>query len=171
VSSHGKHIRLLAFALPPAPAPDSLSSPTFSQLIDSPLAWSSWSVKELALPSDLGALLSALCSGSARAVSDGSFKDKFATSSAFTIVASLICSILGMNVVPGHPDDQSTYRSELAGLIVLLVILLCSWSGILSGAIEIGCDGLSALSKSFDSWHLEPANPHFDMLSSFDDCL
>jgi hypothetical protein len=167
VSSHGTHVRLLAFALPPAPAPDSLPSPTFSQLVDSLPASSSWSVKELAVPSDLGALLSALCSGSACAVSDGSFKDKFGTS-AFTIVASSTCSILGMNVVPGHPDDQRAYRSELAGLfaIVLLVNLLCSWAGILSGAIEIGCDGLSALSKSFDSWPLEPADPHFDMLSS-----
>jgi hypothetical protein len=81
VSSHGTHAHLLAFALPPAPARDSLSSPTFSQLVDSLPASSSWSVKELALPSDLRALLSALRSGSARAVSDGSFKDKFGTSS------------------------------------------------------------------------------------------
>jgi hypothetical protein len=73
-----------------------------------------------------------------------------------------------MNVVPGHPDDQGAYRSELAGLfaIVLLVNLLCSWAGITSGSIEIGCDGLSALSKAFDTWPLEPADPHFDMLSS-----
>jgi hypothetical protein len=94
VSSHGTHVRLLAFALPPTLAPDSLSAPTFSQLVESLPASSSWSVKELSLPSDLGALLSALRSGSARAVSDGSFKDKFGTS-AFTIVASSTCSVLG----------------------------------------------------------------------------
>jgi hypothetical protein len=78
------------------------------------------------------------------------------------------CSILGLNVVPGHPDDQGAYRSELAGLfgIVLVVAHLCLWAGIGSGGIEIGCDGLSALNKAFDTRPLEPADPHFDMLSS-----
>jgi hypothetical protein len=75
-----------------------------------------------------------------------------------------------MNVVPGHPGDQSAYRSELAGRPVhyrssgeSLVFL---GAGILSGGIEIGCGGLSALSKAFDSWPLELADPYFDMLSS-----
>jgi hypothetical protein len=78
------------------------------------------------------------------------------------------CSILGLNVVPGHPDDQGAYRSELAGLfgIVLVVTQLCLWAGIESGGNKIGCDGLSALNKAFDMWPLEPADPHFDMLSS-----
>jgi hypothetical protein len=34
-------------------------------------------------------------------------------------------------------------------------------------SIEVGCDGLSALSKAFDtSWPLEPTDPHFDMLTA-----
>jgi hypothetical protein len=41
---------------------------------------------------------------------------------------------------------------------------LCSWADITSGGIEVGCDGLSALNKAFDTWPLEPADPHFDML-------
>ena len=42
------------------------------------------------------------------------------------------CSILALNLVPGHPDDQGAYRSELAGLfeIVLIVNLICSWADI-----------------------------------------
>jgi hypothetical protein len=163
MSSHGPQAQLLAFALPPALPSNLLSSPTFSQTVCSLPSSSSWSSKELALPSDLHPLILSLRSGSG----DRSFKAKFGAS-AFTIVASTTCSVLGMNVVPGHPEDQSACRSELAGLhaAVFLVNLLCSWAGISFGSIEIGCNGLSALSKAFDSWPLEPAHPHFDMLSA-----
>jgi hypothetical protein len=85
-----------------------------------------WAIQEYALPSDLSPILASLRAGSARAISDGSFKDKFGTS-AFTILNAHDCCILGLNIVPGHPDDQGAYRSELAGLfgIVLVVNLLC----------------------------------------------
>jgi hypothetical protein len=49
---------------------------------------------------------------------------------------------------------------------MLMVNLLCSWADILQGGIEVGCDGLSALNKAFDSWTLEPTDPHFNMLSA-----
>jgi hypothetical protein len=96
-----------------------------------------------------------------------SFKDKFGTS-AFTVVVNDDISILGLNVVPGHLDDQSAYRSELADLfgIVMLVNLLSEWAGILEGAIEVGCDSLSTLNKAFDTWPLDPDDPYFDMLNS-----
>jgi hypothetical protein len=77
-------------------------------------------------------------------------------------------SIIGLNTVPRHSDNQGAYRSELAGLcgIVLVVKTLCSWVDISEGAIEIGCDSLSALNKAFDAWPLEPADPHFAMLNA-----
>jgi hypothetical protein len=159
--------RLLSVALAPAQAPAAEQPLTFSQTLDALPASSSWAIKEIALPPDLRPILASLRAGSARAVSDGSFKDKFGTS-AFTLVDAHACSIIGLNIVPGHPDDQGAYRSELAGLfgIVLIVNLLCSWAGITSGAIEVGCDGLSALNKAFDTWPLEPSDPHFDLLSA-----
>jgi hypothetical protein len=80
--------------------------------------------------------------GSAGAVSDGSFKDKFGTAT-FTIIDGCDSSIIGLNIGPGHPSDQGTYRSELVGLfgIILVVNALCLWADISEGAIEIGCDG------------------------------
>jgi hypothetical protein len=148
----------------PAPA---APRPTFKTVLDSLPASSKWALSEFALPSDLSSIIRALSTGTARAISDGSFKDEFGTS-ALTVVDDADTSILGLNIVPGHPDDQGAYRSELAGLfgIVLLVNLLCSWAGILSGGIEVGCDGLSALNKAFDTWPLDPDDPHFDMLSA-----
>ena len=88
--------------------------------------------------------------------------------SAFTIVDAKVCSIHGLNIVPGHPDDPGAYRSALAGLfaIVLIVTLICSWANITSRGIEVGCKGLPALNKVFDTWPLEPFDPHFDLLSA-----
>jgi hypothetical protein len=122
-------------------------------------------VAEYLLPSDLSLIVNALVKSTARAISDGSFKSKFGTS-AFTIVDDIQGSILGLNVVPGHPDDQSAYRSELAGLfgIVLVVNLLCSWADIMSDGIEVACDGLSALNKAFETWPLNPHAPQHDLL-------
>jgi hypothetical protein len=84
---------------------------------------------EYALPPELQPIIDSLSQGTAQAISDGSFKVKFGTS-AFTILDSGNSSILGLNIVPGHPDDQSAYHSELAGLfaIVRIVNLLCSWA-------------------------------------------
>ena len=44
--------------------------------------------------------------------------------------------------------------------------LICSWAGITSDGIKVGCDGLSALNKAFNTWPLEPSDPHFDLLSA-----
>jgi hypothetical protein len=166
VTTHGPLVRLISFGKS-ALAPQVDPALSFSQTLDSLPASSIWAVQEYALPADLAPIVRSLLLGSARAISDGSFKDKFGTS-AFTIIDNQDTSILGLNVVPGHPDDQSAYRSELAGLfgIVLVVNRLCSWAKIESGGIEVGCDGLSALEKAFDTWPLEPTDPHFDMLSS-----
>jgi hypothetical protein len=77
----------------------------FSQTLDALPASLSWAIKEYALPPDLRPIIASLRDGSACAVSDGSFKDKFGTA-AFTILDAHECSILGLNVIPGHPNDQ-----------------------------------------------------------------
>jgi hypothetical protein len=136
-------------------------------MLDSlPLA-SKWAMQKYALPTDLAPLLDSTRDGSARAVSGGSFKDKFGTA-AFMIIDGRDTSVIGPNLGPGHPSNQGAYRSELAGLfgIILVVNALCIWANISGGAIEIGCDGFSTLNKAFDTWPLEPAGPHFDMLSA-----
>jgi hypothetical protein len=165
VSLHGLLVRLLSIGSA-AHIPQTVPSLSFSQTLDALPDSSKWAIKEYALPSDLSSFIASLSAGSARAVSDGSFKDKFG-SSAFTVVDSTDSStILGLNIVPGHPEDQGAYHSELAGLyaIVLVVNCLCSWADIISGGIAVGCDGLSVLNKASETWPLESADPHFDML-------
>ncbi len=104
--------------------------------------------------------------GTATAVSDGSFKNENGTS------AFLVCAeddsqrIIGVNAVPGACKEQSAYRSELAGISGILMVLdiLCKKFQITSGAIEIGLDGQQALIAASEEWPLNIAQPDFDLL-------
>jgi hypothetical protein len=73
---------------------------------------------------------------------------------------------------PGNTADQGSYRSELSGLygITLGVYALCEFYKIDQGAIEVGCDGITALERGFD----EAKNPsisaqHFDLILAIRD--
>jgi hypothetical protein len=110
VSLHCPQARLLSHGiLAPSASPQPLSL-SFSQTIEALPPDSKWAIQEHALPSDLRPIIASLHLGTARAISDGSFKNKFGTS-AFTVLDTFDCSVLGLNIVPGHPDDQGAYRS------------------------------------------------------------
>jgi hypothetical protein len=78
-------------------------------------------------------------------------------------------NIIAANVVPGLPDVQSSFRSELAGIFgqVILINAICTVHNIMSGAIESGCDGKVALEKvsQFDE-QVDTNGQHFDLLSA-----
>jgi hypothetical protein len=107
------------------------------------------------------------------AISDGSYKDNFGTA-ALTIEPDNPTSnncVLATNVVPGRPEHQSSYRSELSGLwgIVTMIQCLCDKYGITSGAVTVGCDGKEALRSGFEEGEKYKANvaaADFDMVSS-----
>jgi hypothetical protein len=56
------------------------------------------------------------------AVSDGSFKNAHGTA-AWIITISNKCIIKGRSIAPGHPEDQSAYRSELTGLYGIVMTI------------------------------------------------
>jgi hypothetical protein len=75
----------------------------------------------------------------------------------------------GVNIVPGAPSDQSTYRNEVAGLfgIVTMVRELYGFHDITAGTVCLGCDGLSALLNCTDiDYVLKPKSPHFDLITA-----
>jgi hypothetical protein len=99
------------------------------------------------------------------AVSDGSFKLGHGTA-AWTLYFSESCNCVGRLVVPGRSQDQSAYRSELAGLYAIAISIRCleQLFGVV-GSVTVGCDGLSALqqvSKSID--FIDPATPQYDLI-------
>ena len=59
--------------------------------------------------------------------------------------------IIGLIDIPGRKKQHDAYRSELGGLygIVTAVEILAEISKLKDGGIEIGCDGMSALNRSF----------------------
>ena len=89
----------------------------------------------------------AIQDSTALAITDGSYKDSRCTASLVIEGVDKAGCIRADNVVPGSPEDQSAYRSELSGLygIVLAVSLVCKVHGVTGGQVEIGCHGLSAL--------------------------
>jgi hypothetical protein len=95
--------------------------------------------------------------GSSVAVTDGSFLEGSPIGTSGFVLCPTIDHIqtdtgvlIGANQVPGALEDQSAYRSELAGIEGILVTLdlLCTTYSITSGKVEIGHDGESALKEA-----------------------
>ena len=75
--------------------------------------------------------------------------------------------MISVNTVPGHRQEQSAYRSELAGIEGALAILesVCKVHDIQHGAATIGLDGEQALIEASGDWPLCPSRADFDMLT------
>ena len=127
------------------------------------------------LPSDeCRALVDCIVAGSASIVSDGSFNPESSTGPAGTSTVVLAPSTewsanfyaKGNNWVTGSGDDQSAYRSELAGVIAALTILdvLVRHHKITDGTVTIALDGDSALIQSGSDWPLSVDQADFDYL-------
>ena len=68
-------------------------------------------------------MASAIQDGTAIAVSDGSYKTEFGTSALALEGEDSTNRIVAVNVVPGDPTDQSSYRSELAGIFGIVTMV------------------------------------------------
>jgi hypothetical protein len=57
----------------------------------------------------------------------------------------------GQLICPGSAADQNSYRSEVSGLLAILMMVdqFATFFHIKHGSIEINCDGESALNKIF----------------------
>jgi hypothetical protein len=108
----------------------------------------------------------AIINGTAKAISDGSFKDSMGTSASILYGNDPTSKITTVNGVPGNDDEQSAYRSELAGIEGTLAVVssLCTVFDIQQGCITIGLDGDQALRQAGGDWPLEPGQACFDMI-------
>jgi len=148
-----------------------VSYDTFYEFVQSKsdLEWCTQNLKIAPDCSELVAGIKAGLKGTIMAISDGSFKDTYGTA-AWTIgVTDGDQYISGQVICPGDGTDHSSYRSELTGIYVILAITnqLCEYYDIQEGAIEIGCDGLSALQTSFDYGpHLSYDISNYDLIGA-----
>ncbi len=125
-----------------------------------------WILDELEVSGSCWDVATSIEKGTARAVSDGSFKDS-AGAAAFCIVSPETGSyVQGCHTVQGPGKSQSAYRSELSGILGIqhLATLLTKRYQLTTGSIELACDGLSALQQSFFHGPAVPTRPQFDYL-------
>jgi hypothetical protein len=75
--------------------------------------------------------------------------------------------LISVNSVPGIREEQSAYRSELAGVSgsLSLIVAICMVHDIHTGLITIGLDGKQAMIAASEDWPLSPARPVYDLLT------
>ena len=118
--------------------------------------------------------MAGIVAGTASIVSNGSLNPESligpAGTSTVVLAPSTKCSAKfyakGNNWVTGSGEDQSAYRSELAGVIAALTILdvLVCHDDITEGDVTIALDGDSALIQSGGNWPLSVDQLSFDCL-------
>ena len=115
---------------------------------------SMWVCQRMDGTQHLDTILSALISGTLVGISDGSYSRTHGLGSAqwAMVDETTGMTITGGGLVPGNVSDQSSYRSEAAGLLGLMIVLssLNTLAPDHSSPITIACDGESALLKSLD---------------------
>jgi hypothetical protein len=131
--------------------PDQQGTPTMAQRISNSGVGMRWAVEHSVVLDDGATLAEAIRRGHAIAVCDGSYKDMYGTAAYVLEGVTSVNRIVAVVVVPGMPEDQSSFRSELAGLygVVAMVQLICERHGITNGEIEVGCDCEGALGNVF----------------------
>jgi len=127
------------------------------------------------LPEDMcNSLVGGIRNGKASVVSGGSFKPNSAISKAGTsaviLAPSTICQpkhwVKGWNWVTGPEASQSTYRSEMAGVIAAFTVLniLERHHNITEESVTIALDRETAMKESGGDWPLSIDQKFFDYL-------
>jgi hypothetical protein len=67
---------------------------------------------------------------------------------------------------PGHPTKINPYRSELGGILAIVVLAdtITSFHDIQSGTIELGCDCESGITAIFKHVYDTPKQPHYHLI-------
>jgi hypothetical protein len=128
-----------------------------------------WAIQEITVTDSRRATTQAICEGTAIAVSDGSYRNERGTAAFILEISDYFeeqeC-IVGVNSIPGEPEDHTSYRSELRGVsgVIETVNIVCKVHGITEGSIEVGLDGDQAMKNIFGKWPLNPRQADYDLL-------
>jgi hypothetical protein len=69
-------------------------------------------------------------------------------------------------VTPGHPSEINPYRSELGGILSIVVVVeaIASFHDIQHGTIELGCDCEAGITTVFQHTYDTPKQPHHNLI-------
>ena len=130
-----------------------------------------WFTKHMHATSSTVLLKESILAGTAIAVSDGSFFPLQKVGSCAWVVSSPDGSewISGGGIIPGEPEDQNSYRSELGGQLGVISALISMDIDVPSSAqtpITTYCDGISALNTVLlPSSAIKARHKHADLIS------
>ena len=125
-----------------------------------------WSLEDVICNHDGRIIAEAIESGTALAVSDGSFKNERGTSAAIIEKeGDEFSRIIITNRVPGIRLDHNPYRAEASGVLGILTSIeaICERFSIKSGRIRIGLDGESVI-RAIKRKVLTTSQDSFDIL-------
>ena len=164
------YVQLTATAARPPLAPSNIlpyHTMTIKEILQSRPSLDQWAVMDVEIQNEGLDLAMGIISGHATAVSDGSYKDNFGTSAFVLRGAHRSGGAIGVNAVPGEPGNQSSYRSELAGISGSLAIIsaVCDKYDINSGSITIALDGKEAMRTASSVWPQSPHDTDFDLIT------
>ncbi len=126
-----------------------------------------WAIRSFSCPDNGTAIARAIIQGNAVAVCDGSFKEEFGTAGfVFQQGNTNDLRITGAHVTPGHSDEINPYRSELGGILAVVIVAeaLVLFHDIREGTIEVGCDCESGITTVFEHEYDTPKQPHNDII-------
>ena len=126
-----------------------------------------WVVENTELPQDNGsAIAQSIIRDNGKCICDGSLKDTYGTSAAFAMGVQEDHSYSICNRIPGAPEDQSSYRSELCGILANIVVMntIAKVHGIDEGTVMLGCDNESALWMAFGQTQVNTGDASFDII-------
>jgi hypothetical protein len=126
-----------------------------------------WAIRSIQYKDNGKSMAQALMTGTAVAVCDGSYKDEFGTAG-FVLQrgTNKHDTITGAHITPGHPEEASAYRSELGGILAIVIVTeaIASIHDIQTGTMEIGCDCESGLTAIFQHTYDTPKQKHHDLI-------
>jgi len=125
-----------------------------------------WCNHSIRHPNQCHLLIQSICQGSLVIDSDGSYMLDH-TTAGIIIFGTKNARVENCVIAPRGKQDMSSYRGELMGVYssVLLILCICEYFGIQKGRVTLGCDGLSALQRTFDiSYSAKVDEPCYDLL-------
>lgn len=128
-----------------------------------------WLIEAMIPPLDNGReLASLMIRHKAKCVSDGSLKEQYGTAAAVSIGTTEHNGYWACNRITGRSDDQSSFRSELCGILTNIVIMnqIARVHGIGDGTVELACDNESALWVSFGINQVNTGDSSFDIIKT-----
>ncbi len=111
-------------------------------------------------------LLKALSEGHGYAVSDGSYKDESGAAAWIIEGQTSAARLTGAWHTPGHEEDHSSFRSEVAGVLGILYTLSFWVPTSTKPTLRLACDGLSVIQRLLNPSPIEPMEPHADLLAA-----